>query len=150
MPYRPDLPPAMIPNPCRHPANHILPNTYLVYQFIYIENIKNINFTIFYVYIRLFGGNMIIMILRPGVHSFFSNNVKWLCYMLHSSVSKVHWVDKWDLSCSFSFYFISFLFELSMSFNIIWTALSAIKELIYPTLSGIHCLCNIFVKPYAS
>ena len=31
-------PPTMIPNPCRHPAYHILPNTLLVYQFIYIKD----------------------------------------------------------------------------------------------------------------
>ena len=33
MPYRPDVLP-MIPNPCRHPVYHILPNKFLVYQFI--------------------------------------------------------------------------------------------------------------------
>ena len=38
MVYRPDLSPTMIPNPYRHPAYHILPNTLLVYQFIYIKH----------------------------------------------------------------------------------------------------------------
>ena len=38
MPYRPDSPPIRISNPCRHPAYHILPNTFLVYQFIYIKH----------------------------------------------------------------------------------------------------------------
>ena len=38
MPYRPNLPPTMTPNPCRYPVYHILPHTLLVYQFIYIKH----------------------------------------------------------------------------------------------------------------
>ena len=45
----------VVPNPCRHPFYHILPAiTLLVYQFISIKNIKNINFALFYVYVYIY------------------------------------------------------------------------------------------------
>ena len=65
MPYRSDLPPATIPNHCRHPSYHILPNTLLVYQCMYIKHQEHHICYILCIY-KVNGGGMITRILRPG------------------------------------------------------------------------------------
>ena len=53
-----------IPNPCRHPAYHILPNTLLVYQLIYIKT-SGTSILLYFMHIQgEWGDSMIIKILE--------------------------------------------------------------------------------------
>ena len=56
----------VIPNPCRHPAYHILPNTPLVYQFMYIKNVQEHQFHYILCIYKVNGGGVIVKIPRPS------------------------------------------------------------------------------------